>query len=204
MVGTIVPVVYGHGARKRLTPVVVHVAGAVTGGAVVGTVLGYLGSVTPGLSEGDPAGASAIGITGTMALVLAPKEAALLRVPVPQLHRQVTQRWRRRTKPWVTALAYGMELGLGVTTFVPTATFYVLLTACYLSSNAGFAAVVMATFGAARAAPILLLAASRPDLEGVTRVGDSLPGWEPLVHLINAMLLSGAGAFLVSATVAST
>lgn len=200
MVGTILPVVHGGSSRKHLGPVVAHAVGAVSGGVVVGASLSLAGRWTQHSFWGDGQPSVGLPILGAMALLFAADEAGLLRVPHPQLHRQVSQRRRRHAPPTVTALRYGVELGAGLTTFVPVTTFYVLLTAVFFVGDPVMGAGVMAGFAGARAAPVAAIAIGSPDMATATRAGDSLLGWEPLVHLVNALVLAGASAYLLTSS----
>lgn len=77
-------------------------------------------------------------------------EFGLLRLPMPQLHRQVQRHWMQRL-PWnLVALGYGLQLGSGVVTRIPTAATYATLLCALLSGSGWKGALIMGTFGLSR------------------------------------------------------
>ncbi len=73
----------------------------------------------------------------------------------PSLGTRVPRSWWERFGATVGATFYGAVLGLGVTTIVPYAGFYALLGSSFFLDVSG-AAFVGATFGLARALPVVL------------------------------------------------
>ena len=140
MVETIVPVV--HGTRTWLISVMLFAAGATGSAALVGLLLGAA------LPTG---GRGVVVAVALFALVEAASEAGLVRVPTPQLRRQVPERWRERHSQPVAALLYGVGLGLGFATYLPVATLIVVSIAVAALLSAGDGAVVLGAFGLGRA-----------------------------------------------------
>src|SRR3954453_15252406 len=116
MVETIVPVV--HGTRTWLLSLALFTAGAVTAAGVLGLALG------PALPAG---GAGVAGAVAGLALLAAAAELGLLPLPLPQMRRQVPERWRERYSQPLTALLYGAGLGFGFATYLPVATLPVVV-----------------------------------------------------------------------------
>ena len=85
MVETIVPVV--HGTRTWLISLALFAAGATGTAALLGLLLG---AALP------PGGSAVVAGVAVLAVVEAAGEAGVIRVPVPQLRRQVPERWRER------------------------------------------------------------------------------------------------------------
>src|SRR5262245_50405091 len=97
----------------------IWVAGHVAGGALLGAALGWLGSKV--LPKPWPAGLVVLSVGS---LVLALHQLQVLRLPLPQLHRQVSRLWLLQL-PWnLVALGYGLQLGCGVATRIKVATTY--------------------------------------------------------------------------------
>jgi hypothetical protein len=59
--------------------------------------------------------------------------------------------WWRRWRPYGAALAYGAALGLGLTTHIHFGAFYVLCALAILQGDPGPGALLLGTYGAARA-----------------------------------------------------
>src|SRR5439155_13600608 len=88
---------------------------------------------------------------GLLALAYALSDVGLLRLPRPTLRQAVPITWWRRWRPYGAALAYGAALGLGVMTRIPFGAFYVLCAWCVLKGDPAYGALLMGTYGAARA-----------------------------------------------------
>jgi hypothetical protein len=110
MVETIVPVV--HGIRSWIVSLIAFASGALLTAAAVGLALGVA------LPTG---GSTALLAAGLVAVVYAIGELGLVRLPWPQLRRQVPERWRERYPQPVTGFLYGAGLGLGFVTYLPVA-----------------------------------------------------------------------------------
>jgi hypothetical protein len=90
-------------------------------------------------------------LIGLLALVYALSDVGLLRMPRPMLRPAVPIGWWRRWRPYGAALAYGAALGIGIMTQVPFGAFYVLCAYCVVRGDALYGALLMGTYGAARA-----------------------------------------------------
>ena len=115
MVETIVPVV--HGTRTWMLSLALFTAGAVATAGLLGLALGAA------LPAGGAAVAAAVAV---FALLEAAAELGLVRLPLPQMRRQVPERWRERYPQPLTALLYGAGLGFGFATYLPVATLPVV------------------------------------------------------------------------------
>ena len=122
---------------------------------LLGTILGALGHLIRGWVHGAAvytlfphAGAWLIGL---LALAYAVSDVGLLRLPRLTLRQAVPITWWRWWRPYGAALAYGAALGIGVMTRIPFGAFYVLCTWCVLKGDAIYGALLMGTYGAARA-----------------------------------------------------
>src|SRR5687767_6909394 len=142
MIETITPAVCGSRRRQRLA-LAGFTAGAVCASLVVGALLGLTGSLL---------GAErAVLAVAAVALVAAAREAGLLRVRLPQLRRQVPERWRAVLPLPVWSFGYGAGLGAGFVTFQPFATFWIACAAAVALARPLPAALCFAFYGLGRA-----------------------------------------------------
>jgi hypothetical protein len=150
MVETISPVVYGTRTRW-VGAVALHAAGATATAAAFGAVVAGAASLL-----GAPWGrAGALIVAGIAALYLA-RELTGVRVPVPQLRRQVPDWWRTYFGRPLAAFLYGAGLGVGFITFLGHGTLVVVTIGAASTGRPLLGALVMAPFGLARGlAPII-------------------------------------------------
>jgi hypothetical protein len=139
MVETIVPVV--HGARTWLASLTLFALAATASAACVGLLLGAL------LPAGGGRAAVAVAL---FALLEAAAELGLVRLPLPQVRRQVPQRWRERYPQPLAALLYGAGLGVGFATYLPVSTLLVVAAGVIALAGPGAGAAVLAAFGLGR------------------------------------------------------
>jgi hypothetical protein len=144
---TVAPVV--HGVRRWLTAVAAFAAGAIAAGAALGWALGW------GAAQAGGGSAHAAWAAAAVVAAYAGREAGLLRLPVPQLRRQVPQRWREILPLPLTGFLYGAGLGLGFVTYVPVATLAAVVAAVVLA-DPGAGAVGLGAFGVGRAIVLVL------------------------------------------------
>jgi sulfite exporter TauE/SafE len=160
MLGSITPLgERGRGSRWWVT-VTAYVLGSTVAGVAVGSGLGFVGSSVAGH---EPVTARLVVVSlGVIAGLLLDVGSFGLRVPT--VRRQVDEGWRAGYRGWVWGFGYGIQLGAGVVTVVTTSTVYVTWLAAALSGSAVAGAVIGATFGLARAIPVLSVAGvRRPD-----------------------------------------
>ena len=126
-----------------------------TTGAIVGAGLGWVGSLLVGSIE------EASLLLGTAVLALTAGALDLARVRPPGPERQVNEAWIGHYRGWVYGGAFGVELGIGVMTFVVTWGVYATYGAQLLSASPWRGAVVGGVFGFGRS--LALLVARRID-----------------------------------------
>ena len=131
-----------------------YAVGSLLGGTAIGAALGAAGA--PFVGAVDDAVPWAVLAAAAVAGVVLDTIRRL-----PTLRRQVDERWLSTYRGWVYGSGYGFQLGLGVATIVTASTTYVALLAAALTGSPGSGAVVGATFGAARALPLLVTARVR-------------------------------------------
>jgi sulfite exporter TauE/SafE len=160
MLGSITPLgERGRGSRWWVT-VTAYVLGSTLAGVALGSGLGFLGSSFAGRT---PVTARLVAIAlALIAGLLTDLGSFGLRLPT--VRRQVDEGWRAGYRGWVWGSGYGIQLGAGVVTVVTTSMVYVTWFAAALSGSAVAGALIGATFGFARAIPVLSVAGvRRPD-----------------------------------------
>jgi hypothetical protein len=195
MVETITPVVHG-GRGRWLAAWAAHAAAASAVGAAFGGLLAGIGALL-GAPWGR-AGAAAVAIAAT---AYGLGELVDLRLPVPQLRRQVPDWWRSFFGPTTAALLYGAGLGIGFLTFLAHGTLVVVALAALASGRPLLGAVALGAFGLARGLGALAGGRVGRDDDGRALV-DRLAGrpeWPR--RLTNGLALVAVG---VAAAVAAT
>jgi hypothetical protein len=171
------------------------VAGHVAGGAALGAALGWAGS---GLSPGGRL--AGLGMLGLGCLAGAMHQFGVVRLPLPQLPRQVPRGWMGRL-PWdVVAVGYGLQLGCGVATRIKVATTYAVLGCCFLSGSAAAGGLVLGLFGAARAALPVAVGPRVADPAASLAFTLAFDAYEGAVRRLNGAALLAAAAALTGAT----
>jgi len=148
----------GRGRRAVLAACAAFTVGAVAGGVVTFGALAALGAA---LQLGGSA--LALGVAVAVAGLAAAGEAAGVRV-VPQIRRQVPERWRRVMPLPAAAALYGLLLGLGFTTFVLTLAVWALAGVSIALGSPLVGVAIGVGFGAGRALPVVVMA---PRLRGL-------------------------------------
>jgi hypothetical protein len=155
MLASISPV--GEAARGQRWPVTVgaYLVASTVGGALVGALAGGLGHLVVALL-GAPSTAVVVATLSVLALLAVAVDRGLLRVRLPAWQRQVDETWLTSYRGWVYGAGFGLQLGAGVLTRIPTATVYLVLAAAAATGSLAAGTLVGASFGGVRALPILL------------------------------------------------
>jgi hypothetical protein len=155
---------------------------------LLGALLGELGRLLGYTVQGPSMQWQGAGLVGLLAIAYALSDLGLVRLPRPTVMQAVPVTWWRRWQPYGAALLYGAALGLGVTTRIAFGSFYILCVWCVLRGDSGYGALVMGTYGLARA--LVMFPASC----GVYRHRASLEAWfaGPLFSLARARTIVAA------------
>jgi MFS family permease len=158
MIETIGPRGHRGGRPTTVAACAAFALGAPIGGALTFGSLAQLGELAWGAG-----GRLAYLLAAAIALVAAIAEARGVRI-VPQVRRQLPERWRRRLPMPLAAFGYGILLGLGFTTFVLSFGVWALAGISLAVGEPTTGLAVGLAFGVGRAAPICALApvADRP------------------------------------------
>jgi hypothetical protein len=190
MLETFTPAVCGSRRRQRAA-VALFTASAVLAAALLGAALGFAGALV--------GARSAVFAAAALALVAAAREAGLVRLPLPQVRRQVPERWRFELPLPIWASGYGAGLGVGVFTFQPVSTFWVACAGALALARPLPAALCFSLYGAGRAATILWARALARDAgEAVERLAGRRKG----LLRANAVALAACAALLFLAPAA--
>jgi hypothetical protein len=185
MVETITPDVCGS-RRRQAWALLFFALGAIVASACVGALLGLAGSHVGGW---------ALPVAALLALVGSVREGGFARVPLPQVRRQVPERWRFRLPLPAWAAGYGGGLGLGFLTYQPVATFWVACAAAVALGRPLAGAVCFAAYGAGRSLLLLLPLRRGSD---ATAIVETLAGRRRGVLRVNAMALLACAALLAA------
>jgi len=192
MVGTIFSMVHGDPKQAR-TVWPLHLLGGVAGGLLAGATLWFLSNVIALSRIIDKS--SALVMSSLLCFAYAMHELRVVRLPQPQLRRQVSEVWAHALPIWGSALVYGFLLGLGMTTYLTVTAIYPALF-LGLASSGWLAVAVMTAFGVGRVAPVvtagIVSVVVGLDLDRMVGFLDSR---RPYVHPFAACLLVGAGTF---------
>jgi hypothetical protein len=133
---------------------------AILGGAATGAVLG-------GISDGFDSAWIAF---AAISLGLLARDWFELRIPLPQVRLQVPEglKGRRPAGP----IVYGLILGAGVLTFLPSAVVYIYVVALLLLATPVSGALAGALFGASYALAVLILGSRTRRLNPVAQAGN--------------------------------
>jgi hypothetical protein len=195
MVETISPVVYGS-RTKWAGAVALHAAGAAATAAVFGAAVAAAGALL-----GAPWGRAGAVVVAVAAVVYVVRELTGVRIPVPQLRRQVPDWWRTYFGRPLAAFLYGAGLGVGFLTFLGHGTLVVVTIGVAATGRPLLGALVMAPFGLARGLAPLVGARSNVPEDGA-RLVDRLSSMSGrLRSATNVAALLGVG---VAAAVAAS
>ncbi len=149
MLTSISPV--GEAARNQPWAVTVgaYLVAATVGGVLMGAATGAVGS----LLLASTAVATRLVLLGLIALLGLVADAT---VGTPTVHRQVDERWLTSYRGWVYGCGFGLQLGAGVVTIMPSSVVLALWSATVLTASPVAGAIAGAAFGFFRALPLLL------------------------------------------------
>ena len=184
----------GRGHRYRTT-VLWFILGAVIGGIVLG---GAAALVALGVGALAPSATTVVAIAAGASVVALVSDLGVRGVSLPVHHRQVNERWLDQFRAWVYGVGFGLQIGMGLATYIMTAALYLLLVIAALSGSVAVALCLGAVFGLVRGLAVLLgRTITNPDtLRSFHRRFSALG---PKVRLIVISVEGGsAGAFIAA------
>ncbi|CAN5792588.1 hypothetical protein BH24ACT3_BH24ACT3_09760 [soil metagenome] len=133
--------------------------GSLAGGAALGAALGAAGHAARlVLLDGVAPTAAVLGLFAAVAALGLAADLGAGGLRLPTIRRQVNENWLDDYRGWVVGVGFGFQLGLGVVTIVTASATYVAFAAALLSLSWVGGLVIGATFGLARALPVLATA----------------------------------------------
>jgi hypothetical protein len=169
----------GRTSPKYRAALILHTAGAVLGGIGAGALLGLIGQVLIGGTRAT-GGVAAVAAVG---LVLGLAEIGAIRLRVMQMPRQTAKQWREWLGPVGAPLAWGVDLGSGLTTYVPFAAYWMLPLAVILRGDPRYGALLVGLFGLARALSVVVASLAVREAAAVPMIGEGTPIHAVLVRL---------------------
>ena len=190
MVGQIGPLVQ---VGRRRTALALHLLGGATGGALIGLVLGFAGLLLRA-ALGDTLDALfAVAVPAALAYA-ASVDLGLL--PIRQLtwERQTPGSWPCSLGHYPGIFAWGLDLGLGLTTRIPYQSLLVLPLAALLAGNLPTAVAITTVYGVSRAFAVVA---------AVSAGGDDFPATCDVIQkrVFSLKSLVGAAALLLAAAI---
>lgn len=199
MVGTISPVVYRNSPYRQyiwVVATIIYTFGSVIGGGLVGAFLGLVGTFAlfPMTLYRNlfPL------LVGLVAIAYSLHELDIISLPHPERKRQVPSYWRNIFHPYITAGLFGFLLGAGFTTFIPTASYYILGLGVTLYGSPIVGILIFFIYGAARASLMWFLNWRITTVEEVYTVTLYMDLTKPIMRQVNGFALAASGTYLLS------
>lgn len=192
MISTITPLSERARGHRFVVTAGWFVAGSVLGGATLGLVAAGGALVVRWADVGTSVRAALV-VTG--ALVTMASDLHIGGRSLPNHPRQVDETWLGKYRPWVYAGGYGVQIGVGVATYVMTAGVYLLVVVGMLSADPRFALSLGAVFGLMRGL-LIFTAARAVTQDRLRRLHRNVDRYEPVSRVV---ALVGQGAVAVAA-----
>ncbi|HEY6151725.1 MAG TPA: hypothetical protein VIW19_14480 [Gaiellaceae bacterium] len=190
MVGQIGPLVQ---VGRRRTALALHLLGGATGGALIGLVLGFAGLLLRAALGDTLDAVFAVAVPAALAYA-ASVDLGLL--PIRQLtwERQTPGSWPCSLGHYPGIFAWGLDLGLGLTTRIPYQSLLVLPLAALLAGNLPTAVAITTVYGVSRAFAVVA---------AVSAGGDDFPATCDVIQkrVFSLKSLVGAAALLLAAAI---
>jgi hypothetical protein len=190
MVGQIGPLVQ---VGRRRTALALHLLGGATGGALIGLVLGFAGLLLRAALGDTVDAVFAVAVPAALAYA-ASVDLGLL--PIRQLtwERQTPGSWPCSLGHYPGIFAWGLDLGLGLTTRIPYQSLLVLPLAALLAGNLATAVAITTVYGVSRAFAVVA---------AVSAGGDDFPATCDVIQkrVFSLKSLVGAAALLLAAAI---
>lgn len=158
MVGTIVPVVNGNGAKwSERWLLVFHTCGLLVGGVVAGITVGLIGVSVSLLEHNISVLTPRHLISATALLIFGARELGLMHFTAPTSGWQVPRSWIPSLGIHSAALSYGAVLGTGVLTRISNTGFHALIVWAMFSGRLLWCMVLLTWIAVWRAVPVLIV-----------------------------------------------
>ena len=180
-----------------LARVAMYAAGSTVGAGLLALIVGLLGAGLHALLPGVGVEFAVVAL-GAAALLFGLHELNVVRLPAPQVGWQVPASWMGRSRLLGNTL-YGLVLGAGIFTFIPFASFYLLLGMELVVGAVDLRAAVALgmVYGLMRGIPAVLGGIAMLRLQNPVPVSDWLIARLGRWHALNALALLLTGAFFL-------
>ena len=193
MVGQIGPLVQ---VGKKKTALAFHVLGGLIGGVALGVALGF-GGLLLRAALGDTLNTVFVVVVTAALLYAASVDLGLLRVRPLTWERQTPGSWPCSMGHYPGILAWGVDLGVGLTTRIPYQSLLVLPIAAFFAGDLATAVAITAVYGASRA--IAVVAAVSAAGDDYAAACDAIQARVlPLKRLVGATALVIAALIVIS------
>ena len=190
MVGQIGPLVQ---VGRRRTALALHVLGGVAGGAAIGVLLGFAGLLLRA-AVGDALDTVFLVAVPAALVYAASVDLGLLPVPEITSERQTPSSWPCSLGHYPGIFAWGLDLGLGISTRIPYQSLLVVPLAALLVGDLGKAVAITAAYGAARALAVVVAVSTAGD--DFAAACDAIQG-----RLFSLKRAVGVGALVLAAVI---
>ncbi len=174
-----------------------YVVGSAIGGLLVGGLAGTVGWLLRPVLGTGPAVLLVLTAAAVLAVVVDVRLSGR-RVPGPR--RQVNEDWLEYYREWVYGGGFGLQLGMGVMTQVPTAGIWLMLLAGALTGSPVLGGLVGLVFGVVRALP-LLATRGVTNAAALQRLHRASAAWERRGRWLDLGVLATTAATLVALVV---
>ena len=180
-----------------LVRVAMYAAGSTVGAGLLALIVGLLGAGLHALLPGVGVEFAVVAL-GAAALLFGLHELNVVRLPAPQVGWQVPASWMGRSRLLGNTL-YGLVLGAGIFTFIPFASFYLLLGIELVAGAVDLRAALALgmVYGLMRGIPAVLGGIAMLRLRNPVPVSDWLIARLGRWHALNALALLLTGAFFL-------
>lgn len=197
MLSSITPLTENGRGNRYWRTVIWFMIGAVAGGATLGA-LAAGGALLVGAID-LPVGA-ALAAAALAAVVTLMSDLSVGGWRLPSNPRQVNRAWLDGYRSWVYGLGFGWQLGVGVATFVMSATVYLMVVLAALAGRPLFAFLVATGFGLIRGLAILPAANVRTSA-GLMNLHRSIERFRPASRALAVVTqIAVIGVFLAEMT----
>jgi hypothetical protein len=190
MVGQIGPLVQ---VGRRRTALALHVLGGVTGGALIGVMLGFGGLLLRAALGNTLDTMFAVAVPAALVFA-ASVDLGLLPVSPVTAERQTPGSWPCSLGHYPGIFGWGFDLGLGITTRIPYQSLLVLPLAALLSGSLPEAVAITTVYGASRALAVVA---------AISAGGDDFPAACNAIQtrVLSLKVLVGVAALALAVTI---
>ena len=189
----------GRGNRYWAT-VTWFLLGSVLGGATLGAVAA-LGALVVAATEMSPAASAVLVLVAALVTVASDLGVGGFRLPANP--RQVERTWLDRYRSWIYGVGFGWQLGVGVATYVMSASVYLMVVAAAATAQPSLAMTIVTLFGFLRGLAVLPAARVKTpaDLGRLHRLIERFRPLSRIIAVVTQIGVLAAAATLLGGTV---